>query len=96
MIVFMAQGKTRVGVHGILICLIAVLLMLAIAPWRYPSTPYWKLLLPLYLLLTAAAVWAVKGFGEQLISSLNWWSFLPLLPIFLPLFLLWSKRWGDE
>jgi len=95
-VVFLVKGRSTAGVHGLLICLIAVLLAFLISPWRYPDTLYWKLLLPLYLLFTAAVIWAVKGFGEGVVSALNWWNVLPMLPLLLPILLLGNRKWGDD
>ncbi len=95
-IVFLIQGKTIPAVYGIVIFLIAVLLMFAVSPWRNPGTSYWQLLLPLYLLFTAAIVWTVRGFGTAGSEWFRWWNILPMLPFLLPIFILGKRKWDDE
>jgi len=95
-ILFFTGGKTTSGIYGLTICLIAVLLMIFLSPWRNPSTPYWQLLLPFYLLFTSAVIWAVRAYGTENLSTFNLWQLLSLLPILIPLFVLGNRRWDDR
>ncbi len=65
------------------------------SPWRHPTTRYWKLMLPLYLLLLLAVVWAIWGFADQL-NGLSWWYLLLLLPLFNGLFILGRRTWQKD
>ena len=93
--VFIVQGKTIQGYYGIALFLIAAFLMMAVSPWRNPGTSYWQLLVPFYLLFTAAVVWLIRSLGEQALAWFRWWNILPLLPILIPLFILGKKKWKD-
>ena len=95
-IVFFAQGKASPGFYGILIFLIAVIVMYAASPWRNPKTPYWQLLLPFYLLFTSAVIWVIKSYGQSGLENFSWFQLLPILPVFLPLFILGNKKWDRE
>jgi len=57
----------------------AVIGILALAPWRHPDTPLWKLMLPLYGIMAAGALLLVLGFSGTGVRR-----FLPLLPALLP------------
>lgn len=95
-IVFFYKGNNTTGIYGLGICLIAVLLMVFLSPWRNPSTPYWQLLLPYYLLFVSAVIWAVRGFGTENLSTFNLWQLMSLLPILIPIFILGKRRWDDR
>ena len=93
---FLVQGRITIGLYGMLICLAAVLLMLAASPWRNPLTPYWKLLIPLYVTFGASIAWAFWGYGEKGVSGLNPWSTLMILPLLTPLFVLGNRKWDND
>jgi len=45
---FFYRYKFGQGVVGVVLYAVAVASALYCAPWRHPSTPYWKLMLPPY------------------------------------------------
>jgi len=87
-LVFLAQGNLAPAASGLVICAVALGVAHAMAPWRHPHTPYWRLYLPLYALLAVTVLWACWGFGafdagaEQ---TLDAWMLLWLLPALAPL-----------
>jgi len=96
-VVFLARGRTVEGVLGLALTAVDVLCIFAFAPWRKPSKAAGALMLPLYLVLFAAAAWAVRSFGGLKANGLKWWNLLSLLPLFIPLALMGGRKWeGDK
>ena len=94
--VFLFQGKSEQGVAGISLTGIAVFSVLFFAPWRFSSTPYWKLMLAPYGVFFLSIAWAVWSFGGLESCGFTGWNLLWLLPLLLPLG-SWSKRkWADS
>ena len=46
----LVQGRAIEGLTGVGLFVLAVGAVLLIAPWRHPSTRYWNLMVPVYLL----------------------------------------------
>ena len=92
---FFFQGKCGPGWAGIALVALAVAAILCCAPWRFPRTPYWKLMLAPYAVFLLSAVWAFWGFGGFKESGLNWWNFLWLASILSPLLILGRRKWSD-
>jgi hypothetical protein len=94
-IVFYFQGKSVQGLLGLTLTVIATITVLIFAPWRFSSTPYWKLMLAPYCLFFFSIVWAIWSYGGLGSLGFNWWNLLWLIPLLLP-FGSWSKRkWAD-
>ena len=72
-------------------CVVGMVIQLA--PWKRPTTRYWKLYLPpvVVMILTAAVLVIWWGHG---LSTLNW---VPGLIIFFPLLVpdIRGRRWED-
>ncbi len=64
------------------------------APWRHPQTRYWKVLLPLYGVFGAGLMLAIR-FSEPGAVALEGWSYLWVLPMLLPFFIVGSKTWDS-
>lgn len=92
--VFLVQGKAAAGLAGLGLAALAAFASLSFAPWRRPTTPYWKLMLPLYALLALSVAWAVAAFGPRE-ADLTWWSLLWLLPLLVPFGSVGRRRWED-
>lgn len=95
-VVFLAGGKPGAGGTGLVISLAGCLLVFLVTPWRFPRTRYWKLMLPLYLVMFLEVVWAISAFGGLKASGLNWWNLLILLPILSPMATMGYRRWEDR
>jgi multisubunit Na+/H+ antiporter MnhB subunit len=93
-VVWLVQGKTPEGLAGLALVTLGVVLIIATAPWRHPKTPFWKLMLPAYIVLGLSVAWAVWSFGTK-DSGLNWWSMLWALPILIPFGTMGRRRWSD-
>ena len=53
-------------------------------------------MIPLYVVLVLAIIWAVWAYGGPKQVGLDWWSFLWLIPLLLPLLGPTSKRTWEE
>jgi len=97
---FLFQGKLLQGLSGLALTCIAVIAIIYYAPWRFPSTPYWKLMCMPYSAFFISILWAIWSYGAwsyEGISSIggNWWSLLWILPMLIPFRNLGRRRWGD-
>lgn len=88
------RGLSVQAIMAFVFALCGLLGIFLLAPWRHPRLRIWRLMLPLYILMLAAAVSLVLIYEDVRIRQL-----LPLLPallsIFLPFFFLGGRRWQD-
>lgn len=94
-VVFLVKGQPLQAGAGLLLVGAAWASVTALAPWKHPGTPYWKLMLGPYALFLASATWAIWSFGGLGAAGLGGWSLLGLLPLLLPLALSGNRRWRD-
>lgn len=94
-IIFLVQGELAKGILGLVLTCAAVALILAAAPWRYPNTPYWKLMSPIYLVFFGSIAWAFWSFSGAEEIGLNGWNSLCILPLLIPLGTMGQRRWND-
>lgn len=93
--VWVARGRVVEGlVAGGLVGL-ALALIFVLAPWRRPASPFWKLALPLYVVMAAAVVVAIVTEGGFAMAGLSPWSLFLLLPVLMPLLSGGGRRWQD-
>lgn len=100
-IVFLSHERIVQGLSGIALNVIAIISIVFFAPWRFPLTPYWKLILPPYGMFFLSIVWAIWSYGGIGAAGLRWWDIFWLLPIFLPFLMmpfgnLAKKKWADS
>jgi hypothetical protein len=95
-IVFLLQGSTYFGLLGIGLFSLAMILAWYLTPWRYPHIRYWRLMLPLYLVLFLAIIWAIQGFGGWTASGLTLWQVWIMLPLCGPFVTIGWRRWCDQ
>ncbi len=89
------QGDMTGGALGILVFLVAEVLIVVLAPWRFPTTRYIKLMLPIYglfLLSSCWAVWTLSGLDQ---SGFSYWTLFLIVPVLSPLITIGAKRWRD-
>jgi len=89
------QNHIFTGIAGFIIFAVLCILLFTSAPWRRPVTPYWKLLLPFYVLLAASVSLFVWDEGGLKAAGLDWWTLLTFTPVLLPLVFIGNKRWSD-
>lgn len=94
--VFFYQGKHLYGIVSFGLVAAAVFFIFRFTPWRYPNTPYWKLLLGPYAVFIVSVVWVVIGYGGMEILGLYWWNFLWLLGVLTPVFVLGKRKWSEH
>jgi hypothetical protein len=94
--VFLFQGRSEQGLLGAVLTGIAVLSILFFAPWRFPSTPYWKLMLAPYGVFFLSIAWAIWSYGGPGSAGLTWWNLLWFLPLLSPLGTLRKRKWADS
>ncbi len=94
-IVFLVQSKLILGSIGLLLAGVAVVTILASAPWKHPDTFYWKLMTPVYVLFVASVAWAVWTAGGLKPLGLNPWNGFLILPIMIPFWTTGRRRWVD-
>jgi hypothetical protein len=94
-LIFLLQGNFLAGLVGWLLFGVAMLLIFVGAPWKHPATPYWKLMLPLYLVFFGAAAWLIYIFGGMQELGFNGWSAFWILVFLMPLITLGRRRWND-
>lgn len=94
-IIWIVKGKSWEGFTGIILLAVAVILILSLAPWKHPAVPYWKLLVPIYLLLFLSGGWAIWSFGEGEQSGFSGWSLFLLVILIMPLWQIGRRRWKD-
>ncbi len=94
-IIWMVKHQMLFGILGLLLVALAEGCIVMLAPWRYPKTPYWKLFLPIYLVLAAAvglAIWA----GDFSGTGLGWSSLFILMPVLVPFVTAGNRRWDQN
>lgn len=94
-LVFLAQGKIAEGGAGLVLFVAAIWAIRHFAPWRHPTTPYWRLYLWLYLLFLLTIPWAIWSFGGQGKEQLSGWMLLWLLPLLMPVVINGRKTWAE-
>ena len=93
-IILLIKGDYSLGFAGIILFIVAVFLINVMSPWRQPEVKYWILFTPLYTVFAAAIVIAFWSLAEQTRRSVNWWTFLGLVCVFLPYFILGQTTWN--
>jgi hypothetical protein len=94
-IVWLVQSKTPEGLAGLAVVSLAAVTIFATLPWRHPETPFWKLMLPAYVVLGMSVPWAIWSFGTNE-SGLTWWSVFWALPVLIPMTTIGRRRWSDS
>ncbi len=94
-IVRLYQGQTGPGLLAIGLFALALVVIVRFAPWNNPETRYWKLLGPVYLLFLIALVSVIWTAGGPNALGLGSWSFLWLIPFFVPFLTIGNRRWKD-
>lgn len=94
-VVFMVQGQWLEGIIGLALTGLAVLVIVFVAPWRHPATPYWKLMLAPYTVFFLSVAWAFWAFGARGDLGLSWWYLFWFAPMLIPLGTVGRRKWND-
>ena len=95
-LVFLFQRKLEQGLLGIVLTALAIFTIIFFAPWRFSSTPYWKLMLAPYGMFFLSIIWALWSYGGFENLSVTW-NILWFFPFFLiPFGNLSNKRWAEH
>jgi hypothetical protein len=95
-ILFFFQGQYKQGVLGMALTGVAMMSIVFLSPWRFPSTPYWKLMLVPYGMFFSSIVWCIWSYGGLAAAGLNWWNLLWLVPLLTPVGILSHRKWKDS
>jgi len=95
-ILWFFQFKTLFGIIGLCLFCLAVIFIFHFEPSRFPNTKYWKLLMPMYLLLIGAIFLTLYVYGGFKKMGLSVFAFLWIIPLILPFFTIGNKTWLDE
>lgn len=94
-VVFLVQGKSGPPLAGLALTAAAVASIVFFSPWRFPTTPYWKLMFFPFLMFFLSAFWVIWAYGGLQAIGLRWWNLGWLLPPLLPVVSLGRRRWLD-
>lgn len=95
-VLWLVFGNISAGIAALVCYGLLAAFTLTFAPWKFPNTKYWKLLLPNYLCLFTGSVLAlVLGFpGEDL--SGQWHNLFFLFALLTPFFTMGRRTWNDN
>lgn len=94
---WLLNGQMLQGVCAVAAFAVGCVATVLTAPWRHPRTPYWKLLLPVYIVLFAAIALMLRLYpGAASQFGINAGNLLLLLPMLLPFVTLGRRRWDDS
>uniref|UniRef100_A0A832A1J6 SPW repeat-containing protein n=1 Tax=Desulfacinum infernum TaxID=35837 RepID=A0A832A1J6_9BACT len=93
---FFHQKRIGPGALGLLLWAAAVAAVLIFAPWRHPTTPYWKLMLAPYGVFLGTVAWALWAFGGVKNAGFSAWNLLWLIPALSPFGLLSPRKWTQD
>lgn len=93
--VWIYRGEYVFALAGLIVSALAAFLIVVLAPWRHPETPYVKLITPIMALLITAVVMCIYLEGGPESLGLKWTQLPILLVIFIPIVTVGQRRWID-
>ncbi len=90
------QGQITKGILMISLFAIEVILIVVFSPWKHPETKYWKLMLPIYIVLIVSVSLYVSLAGGLKMLGLNFRSLFILLPCFIPFATVGGRSWKNN
>ncbi|MEN9313761.1 MAG: hypothetical protein RIS35_154 [Pseudomonadota bacterium] len=94
-VVFAAQGDVTQGLAGLGLTAVAAVVVVLSAPWRFPGTRYWKLMVAPGACFAASIAWGIWSFGGFDAGTPGGWTLAWLLPLSIPVLVVGRKRWQD-
>ena len=95
-VIWIFQNRSSQGILGIALFLIAIILIIALAPWRRPNTKYYKLMLPIYSLFLISIAVVIYLYSGLRNGVLSWISFSWLIPSLLPFVIIGNRKWNSK
>jgi len=95
-IVWIFQNKISNGMIGIMVFIVAITTVVTAAPWKYPNTKYWKLMLPIYLLFFISISLCIYFYGGLDSNGLKWASFFWVIPCLIPFVAIGNRTWNSN
>jgi uncharacterized membrane protein YfcA len=92
-VLWLVRGRELEGITGLVLVGVAAVLIIAFAPWRHPTTPYWRLMLPAYIMFFVSIAWAVWSFRASPAEGFSWWSIWLILALLMPFGTSGRRRW---
>lgn len=92
-IVWLIHNQTAATIILLLIFVLGITLTFQLTPWRYPTTYYYKLMLPNILLIYLSVAVCIYFFYELGNEKADWFLFIWLIVFFTPLITLGRRKW---
>ena len=94
--IWFIQGRIPYGLIELFLFCLAIVIIISFEPSKHPETSYWKLMLPMYVLLVISIGFSIFAFGGMKKMGLSWVSFFWVVPMLLPMFTMGSKKWDEK
>lgn len=94
--VWLFQNKISDAILGVILLVAAIMIIIASAPWKHPNTKYWKLMLPIYLLLFISIAFCIQRYGGVESIGLKWTAIFWMLPCFIPFLTTGNRTWNSS
>ena len=94
--VWLFQNKISNGMIGMAVFVVAIIVIITAAPWKHPNTKYWKLMLPIYLLLFCSIALSIYLYGGIESIGLKWTAFFLVIPCLIPFVTTGNRTWNSS
>jgi len=95
-IIWLFQNKINEGMIGLAVFIVAIIVISMTAPWKHPTIKYWKLMLPIYLLLFSTIILSIYLYGGLETIGLKWTSIFFIVPGLIPLVTVGNRTWNSS
>jgi len=95
-VIWIFQHKNIKGMLGIVLFIIAIILIISLAPWKHPNTKYWKLMLPIYLLFILSIAMVIHLYVGLRNTGLSWVSISWIIPSLIPFVIIGNRKWDNS
>jgi len=89
-------GSPKKGLIALGFFIVATIIIECITPWRYPQTKYWKLLVPVYAILTLSFIVCIMLWGGLEKAGLRPLQLFMFSPLLIPFFTIGNKVWEKK
>lgn len=95
-IFWLFQNNIGKGMLGLGVFTLAIISIIATAPWRHPNVKYWILMLPIYLLLFISIFLCIYLYGGFESMELRWTALFWVIPCLIPFATVGSRTWNNN